>query len=71
MPDPNAPHYKIPEDKQDIAGEGVGPGENDHALKAMAEDNEHKEMSQKSPEGEGNSDNYAAAPGLKGVSCCI
>lgn len=66
MPDPNAQHYNIPEGKEDIGGEGTEHKEGDHQLQEMSDDNEHKVMDQKSPSGDGNSDNYTGKSGLKG-----
>lgn len=66
MPDPNAQHYNIPDGKENIGGEGTEHKEGDHQLQEMSDDNEHKVMDQKSPSGDGNSDNYTGKSGLKG-----
>lgn len=66
MPDPNAFHYQIPEDKEDTAGEGRPHGEGDAGLRAKAEEHEHMAEKQNSPEPAQTASNHDAKPGLKG-----
>merc|ERR1711939_1052532 len=66
MPDPNAPHYRIPEDKVDVAGEGRPAGEGDDALKAKAEEHDHMTEKQASPDRAESPSNHAPTSGLKG-----
>jgi len=68
IPDPNASHYKIPEEMGDKAGEGRPHGQGDHSLRAKAEEDEHMAENQGSPQPSESASNHDAKPGLKGNS---
>lgn len=61
MPDPNAYHYRIPEEVGDRAGEGRPLGDGDHGLRAeqSEEDHEHT-MKQSNPEPAPSASNHDA-----------